>query len=190
MSWIAYADESVRFARSDRPGCYNVAALVVWSADAPSLRAEMEPLAHHRKGFHWTDASDKYRQRAVETVASAPALHVVAIATPLTNNKQERERRACLERLLFELESAGVALMYLERRTETSNRRDRAVIDGFRARHIIDGIRVEHLAPSDEPLLCVPDIVASVSGTACPSETNPHWNQLGPAIELHEVELL
>jgi hypothetical protein len=189
VSWVAYADESARFGGSEVPGCYVIAALVVAEADAAELRQVMAPLAHRPKGFHWTEANKKRRWDAVTTVASAPALHVVTVAAPLDHSRQERARRACLERLLFELEVAGVRDVWLERRTPSLNRKDQQAVGGFLARRIIRDIRVRHANPATEPLLWVPDIVAGAVGLEAMGVTTEYWDALEPQVERHEVDL-
>lgn len=186
----AYADESARFARDGVPGCYVIAAMVVADEDADRFREVMAPLAHRpKKGYHWAEADNKQRADAVAVVASIPTLHVVTVAAPMVDAKQERARRACLERLLYELENAGVRDVWLERRTASLNRKDQQVVGGFLARRIIQDIRVRHAEPASEPLLWVPDIVAAAVGLDAMGVTDSYWEELEPLVERLEIDL-
>ena len=83
------------------------------------------------------------------------------VGAPLDPRRQERGRRICLERLLYELEAAGVSAVSLEERTLTLNKKDLFMVHAWRARHVIGhGLRVDHGDPTKEPLLWLPDIVA------------------------------
>lgn len=185
----AYADESARFARDGVPGCYVIAAVVVANEDAERFREVMAPLAHRPKGYHWAEADRKQRAEAVAAVVSIPAIHVVTVAAPMVDAKQERARRACLERLLYELENAGVRDVWLERRTASLNRKDQQVVGGFLARRIIQDIRVRHAESATEPLLWVPDIVAAAVGLDAVGVSADYWEALEPLVERHEVDL-
>jgi hypothetical protein len=185
----AYADESARFTSAGSRGCYVIAAVVVADGDAQKFRDVMAPLAHRPKGFHWAEADKAQRHEAVEAILSVPSLHVVSVAAPLDNARQERARRLCLERLLFELESAGVDHVYLERRTEILNQKDRDVVDGFRARRVIAHIRIDHAPPANEPLLWVPDVVAGAIGLDAVGRGSEYWQMLAPLVERHNITL-
>ncbi|MGH3430405.1 MAG: hypothetical protein ACRDQZ_23030 [Mycobacteriales bacterium] len=99
MSWLAFADESARFGKKGESGYYLFAAVVVEDSAAEELREIMIPLAHRPKGFHWNEADEKRRWAAVEAICSASALHLVVVGSPMDPTRQERARRACLERL-------------------------------------------------------------------------------------------
>lgn len=95
---------------------------------------------------------------------SAPALHVVVVGQPFNERQEERARRHCLRRLLFELDRAGVRQVQMESRRSKQDARDNAVIGAFRAQRVISSaMRVDHVPgkTSDaDRLLCIPDIVA------------------------------
>ena len=66
-----------------------------------------------------------------------------------------------MERLLYELDAAGVDQVHLETRTKTLNARDMATVVRLRGVNAISSLlRVDILKPSAEPMLWIPDVVA------------------------------
>lgn len=166
MTWVAYADESMH----SRSGMkvYILAAAVLNADDCADVRLAVSQLGKRGRGFHWRDADAPERRKAVDVVAGLPALHLVVVGAPLDPRRQERARRHCLRRLLFELESAGVDRLWLEARTPILNARDMHAINVFSMQGVIrSSPHVGHIRPVDEPLLLIPDIVAgSVNAAA------------------------
>ncbi len=187
MSWNAYVDESVRF--GTKPGYYVLAAALVEDSAAAAFREVVAPLAHRPKGFHWTEADQQRRWTAVEAVRSANALHLVVVGAPMDPARQERARRGCLERLLFELDAAGITQVLLESRTATLNRKDQQVVGGFLARKVIRHVRIKHTAAVNEPLLWVPDIVAGAVGLDAEGRESKYWQRLAGLVERYEIQL-
>jgi hypothetical protein len=85
--------------------------------------------------FHWRDSSPAARSKAVGIVAELSALHLVVIGAPLDRRRQERGRRLCLRRLLFELDAHGVAQVFIEARTRSLNTKDLTAVDAWRDQH-------------------------------------------------------
>jgi hypothetical protein len=143
MTWSAYIDESMR-RPAEGPAMYVIAAAVVEDEHEDRVRSLVRTLLGQGRGqFHWRQAERPERKKAVEIVAGLPALHIVTVGTPLLKAKQERGRRLCLRRLLYELDDAGVALATLEARTESLNIRDQRAIVGWRAQRMLSSrIRV------------------------------------------------
>src|SRR5262245_41889998 len=111
MGWVAYADESIR-GRPDGTGAYIMAAACLEAASCEATRPVVARLVRPGRRFHWRDADDRQRDGAVTLVAGLPALHIIVVGTPLDPPRQERARRHCLARLLYELERADVEHTY------------------------------------------------------------------------------
>ncbi|ONI68756.1 hypothetical protein BWI15_37935 [Kribbella sp. ALI-6-A] len=54
------------------------------------------------------DGIVKRRDRIAAVVGKLDIAAIVVVGTPMTRTKQERARRCCLERLLYELDDLGV----------------------------------------------------------------------------------
>jgi hypothetical protein len=159
MSWSAYVDESMR-QPAEGPAMYVIAAAVVEAEHEDRVRTLVRTLLGQGRGqFHWRQAERPERKKAVEIVAGLPALHIVTVGTPLLKAKQERGRRLCLQRLLYELDDAGVEMAMLEARTESLNTRDRRAVAAWRAQQVLSSrIRVDFAYRSAEPLVWIPDL--------------------------------
>jgi hypothetical protein len=116
--------------RPDAEGIYVIAAAVVRSDEIDDLREALGKLG--RRPFHWRLSDPPDQDRAVDLVAALAAVHVVVVATKLDNKRQERGRRQCLERLLWELDQLGVRQAWLDQRSEHLNARDLALVDAMR----------------------------------------------------------
>jgi hypothetical protein len=88
----------------------NVAAAMLDPADADDIRIAVRALAHGGRRFHWRNEESKDRRKAASVVSDLDSLHVIVVGTGLDNARQERGRRECLERLLWELAGAGSAM--------------------------------------------------------------------------------
>lgn len=166
----AWIDESIR-QRRDGTGMYMLAAAVVDDVDVATVRSEVGTLAPgRRRRAHWHDADDADRRKLVQAVASLPSVHLVVIGMGLDNSRQERGRRKCMQRLLWELSEMGTSQAWIEARTPTLNVKDAAAVAAWRAQRIIPGaLRVDFArpyGPQGEPLLWLPDIVAGAVGAA------------------------
>jgi hypothetical protein len=170
VTWWAFVDESMR-QRRDGSGIYVLAAAILDPADAPLLREALATLPRHRRTFHWYHEEDADRRKAVAVVGQLDALHLVTVGMGLDNPRQERGRAQCMERLLWELERAGVSRVWLDKRTDSLNRRDLALVDRLRVRSVIGpAVRVDFAHPFDgrdgELLLWLPDITAGAVSAA------------------------
>lgn len=86
---------------------------------------------------------------------------IVTVGSPMERSKQERARRCCLERLLYELDQFGVSEAWLESRTAVQDRRDLRLVDTARRKRLIShSLQVSFARPAGEPLLWLPDAVA------------------------------
>lgn len=59
--------------------------------------------------LHWVAESAKRRDLIAETVAALGVVAIVVVGSPVHRQKQERARRCCLERLLYELDQLDAA---------------------------------------------------------------------------------
>jgi len=90
-------------------------------------------------------------------------MHVTAVVTVHIydrTRRTERARRRCLERLLLELENAGVAEVVIESRAPSQNHSDLLMIMALRkSRTISKAITVNWRPSHQEPLLWAADAV-------------------------------
>ncbi|GII20742.1 hypothetical protein [Planosporangium mesophilum] len=186
--WIAYVDESMRVGA----GAYVLAAACLEVVECEDARRTVAGLAKPGQRFHWRQSSVPMQHKAVGVVAGLPALHLVVVAAPLDPRRQERGRRQCLRRLLFELENSGVGRVVMEAREQRLNARDIQAVDAFRAAGLIGpDIVVEHAypaGPAGEPLLWVPDIVAGAIGGEL-DRGDPLAGQLSSVVTRYYIEL-
>ncbi|MDX6295712.1 MAG: hypothetical protein QOH50_4787 [Kribbellaceae bacterium] len=100
----AWVDESVIVGWDGRPGVYTLAAVVADSANCDDIRDRLRALTLSRGGrLHWVDESSKRRDVIAAAIADIDLAAIVTIGSPMDKTKQERARRCCLERLLYEL---------------------------------------------------------------------------------------
>jgi hypothetical protein len=185
----AWVDESIQ--RTDGSGCYLLAAAVIRPSGADGVRDELRRLLPGRsRRLHWRDEGMRRRRILAGAVASIEAVHTVVIGTPVDHRRQERARRLCLERLVFELRSRGVTHVWMESRTPTLNARDRMMVDVLRIRRVIgDDLVVDTALPEQEPLLWLPDIVAGAVGLDRRGGDPAPYRMLRDRLILHEVSL-
>jgi hypothetical protein len=170
VSWCAYVDESLRL-RLGEPGLYILAAALVSSEEEDLARAAVARLGHGKRRFHWRVEEPRDQKRAVRLLGGFAMMHLVVVAVHLDGRRQERGRRQCLERLLWELDQLGVERVLLDERTESLNARDRQMISRMSVKGMLrPEMRVEFgryfNGVDGEVLLWVPDIVAGAVGAA------------------------
>jgi hypothetical protein len=178
------------YGRPDGSGAYILAAAMLPAEECDSARSAMAAIRRTHRRFHWRDETDSDRHKAVELVAGLPALHLVVVGVRLDKRRQERARRYCLRRLLFELNAAGVGQILLEGRSPQLNKWDIEAVDAFRTQGVIppDRPTVTHAHPQDETLLWVPDIVAGATRAAISGDASFQLT-LEPVITRFEIEL-
>jgi hypothetical protein len=114
-----------------------------------------------RRRLHWHSEEVTTRSATVDRIAALDLIHVAVVREIADARRQERARRQCLERLLFELDQLGVARVWLESRGSTPDRRDRDLVEALRGSSAVAAeLRVGFARPLDEPMLWVPDAVA------------------------------
>ncbi|WP_067071844.1 hypothetical protein [Carbonactinospora thermoautotrophica] len=153
----AYVDESAAL----ELGCYLLAAVVVDDADVEHARTAMRALQVGTGKLHWHTEGPERRLKIVSEVAALGHLSVVVVGHGV-GRRQERGRRKCLEVLLPELATLGVARAVFETRA-AYDRQDQAMIAACRSKGLIDrAFRVEFgfpAGPAGEPLLWLADAV-------------------------------
>lgn len=173
----AWVDES----GSDRaldPGTYVLAAAIVRLAAESTIRAQISDLRlPGQVKLHWRDESAKRQAAITGAVAACELEHLVVVRAGAVEDRTERRRRKCLERLLIELELKDVTDVVLESRGKADDRRDRDMLNALRGQQIVStSTRITHVRGRDEPLLWVPD---AVCGAVTSSRTGlPAYQQL------------
>lgn len=183
-------DESIVARHVCEPGAYVLAAVVADPLTSDPVRDKLRDLVLRGKDrLHWRDEQPRRRDRIAQTIADGDFVAIVTIGTPMRNSMQERIRSLCLEHLLLELQELGISQVWLESRSESSNRNDlRAVRDLVGHRMLDREVRVSFRRPLDEPMLWLPDAVAGTVTAAHRGEAR--WLQmLGPMVTLIEVKV-
>lgn len=173
-SW-AFVDESYSHDSSDRAGFYLLGAAIIAQGDLEVHRQRMTELKPAGSAkLHWHDEGFRRRLHISRAIAKLSALHIVVIRSSPAGERTERQRRKCLQRLLFELVDLGVSRVVLESRGPADDKRDRNLVGAMRAQHQMRAMmRIEHLAGPRDPLLWIPDAVcgavhaAKLGDTAC-----------------------
>lgn len=190
MSWVAYLDESMR-QRRDGSGLYVLAAAILATEDTDGVREAVRKLANPRhRRVHWRDAEPDERRDLIAAVAELAALHVVVVGVRLDLRRQERGRRLCLHRMLWELENAGVGNVLLETRTPKLNATDSRAVAAWRAQKALSPqLRIDFVYPSAEPLVWLPDIVAGAVSVARGDGDDQYVGPLASLLTEYTIEL-
>ncbi len=155
---LAAIDES--YASHSR-GVYAVGAVVL----SPRQRKELRKIARDlrlpgQQRLHHHDERAERRQAVIEKIGGLDLKAVVAVATPVSNRKQDRARERCLLSLTQALTDTGVGELIIESRSERNDRHDRATITGAqRSGSIPQNVSYGFRRPGDEPLLWLADFV-------------------------------
>jgi hypothetical protein len=158
----AWLDESVIIDDRYQPGRYTLAAVVADTSECDVMRDRLRSLTLRRGGrLHWKAESLKRRNLIASTVADFDIAALVVSASPVARSKQERARRQCLERLLYELDQLGVSTAHVESRGTFRDRYDAQLMDVARDKGIVpNGVRLGFMRPVQEPMLWLADAVA------------------------------
>jgi hypothetical protein len=114
--------------------------------------------------LHWHDESAARRGKIMSAVATIDALHIVVVRTGPDGETPGRRRAKCLERLLYELDGAGVDRLCLEAREPKQNLRDVKTLSVLRSGRIMTSqLRLTHAPGATEPLLWIADAVAGAA---------------------------
>jgi hypothetical protein len=182
----AYIDESLRVA----DGLYVMAAVIVGDEQEDAWQAALRDLLYRRqRRLHWRDESELRRTALIAAITEMRPAGVVVIGAGLEPGRQERARRKCAERLLWEVTRRGVQAVVFERRHDELDARDRVMVSALIRRRVLPaGLRASWTAAVDEPLLWLADIVA---GAAAASGTgrDEHWKQIEGRFAAERLDL-
>ncbi|WP_372696814.1 hypothetical protein [Arthrobacter sp. JSM 101049] len=142
----AWGDESMRSVGVPAPIFLLGAVLTVVTA-AALARETIRSVNTTGHKLHWRDLEHKDKLHSARAIADLKLDHVVVAAGPLDPKRQERARAKCLERLCWEIETRGGKNLYLEARTPSLNRRDRALIPQLRGAKALPLGRHQDLLP-------------------------------------------
>lgn len=159
----AWIDESVHVS-GPGPGFYVLAASIADPTSSDTHRAVLRKLVVGPTGrLHWNAETMPTRRRIAATIARLDLTHLAVVA-PIEGRKQERARRKCLERLLYQLDQQAVLRVWLESRQKSQDRRDQSMVAAL---HGSGGISprfsTSFARPLDEPMLWIPDAIAGMT---------------------------
>lgn len=183
----AWGDESGSHPQRD-PGTYVLATVLAEQTDADSIRAAMAGVRlPNEKKVHWYGDRNR-RDALIRAVEPLPFTATVVVRTGASDERDERRRRKCLERLLLEVEGWGCARLTLESRGPRPDQRDRAMLDALRASRVIasPGVRLEHRRGPEDPALWVADVVCGAV-VAARTGSASHLDVLRDRVDLIEV---
>jgi hypothetical protein len=180
--------------RPNADGVYVLAAAVLATRELARVREELAGLRHGKRRFHWRMEEPKVKRHAVLTVEAIDLMHVAVVGRGLDNGRQERGRRRCLERLLWELDQLGLSAVTLDQRTETLNERNRRLVNALAVRGVLSpSLRVGFQRSFDgvdgELLLWIPDVVAGAVAAACGDGRREYLEPIAHQVVEVEVDL-
>ncbi|MGW2091841.1 hypothetical protein [Promicromonospora sukumoe] len=112
------------------------------------------------------------------------------MGAPIDPKRQERARRQCMERLVFEMGTLAVSQVWLESRTQSLNERDRRMFAALHAKHAMPtDLHIDFALPTGEPMLWVADAVAGAVGQARRGAALDIRETLGHGIDEIDVAL-
>ncbi|MFL0579850.1 hypothetical protein [Dietzia sp. 179-F 9C3 NHS] len=120
-------------------------------------------------------------------MAELPVEHIVAVRCD-AEQRPERRRRLCLQKVMIELSALGVARATAESRGAKDDSRDMKMVTYLRAKGALDpSLRLHHAAGPSDPALWIPDVCCGV--VAAHRLGHPeYWNLLAGRITLHDVD--
>ncbi|MFC7383763.1 hypothetical protein [Sphaerisporangium rhizosphaerae] len=160
----AYIDESLR-RRPQDDSVYAMAGVIIDAIDHEDARAVLESLRTGKSPrLHWREEPSARHPVIADAIRCLPLRSLVTVHMFSKGIPYERARRLCLERLLHELDQAGVTLATIESRSARMDHLDLLLIMGIRkSRLLSDGIRVVWRQAGEEPLLWAADVVAGAT---------------------------
>jgi len=134
LAKTAYIDESLQVSH----GLYVLAAVIVADTDADQHRTALRALLYRGQlRLHWRDENRRRRSQLITAVSTLRHTGAIVIATGAAPRRQERARRKCIERLLAELATRGIATVIFERRRPDLDARDRTMIAALRRQQAV-----------------------------------------------------
>ena len=180
----AWIDESVH-TQGPSPGFYLLAAAIEDSSAAEPTRGLLRRLTTSPTGrLHWNSETSATRQLVTRTIGTLDVNHLVVV-TEAENRRQERARRKCLQRLLFELDQRDVTRAWIESRQAAQDRRDQEMVEAMRGTGALHNTLRAHFAkPLDDPMLWIPDAVAGMTLAALRDHNHTWLDHLTGSYEL------
>ncbi|GAA4511103.1 DUF3800 domain-containing protein [Nonomuraea sp. C10] len=162
--FTAFVDESMR-RRPDDDNIYAMAAITLHATGHHDARLTLESLRLGKNPrLHWRDEPIARQLVIADAISKLPLAAVVAVHIYDTTCRTERARRRCLERLLLELEGAGVTEVVVESRSPSQDHLDLLFVMALRKSRVISKAIMVHWRPShQEPLLWAADAVVSAT---------------------------
>ena len=187
----AWVDESMQMPSLERDGLYLLAAAVASPTGCDPMRDDLrELLLKGARRLHWRDESAPRRAKIASAIADHDLVHVVVIGAPIDARRQERARRLCLERLVFELGILDVSQVWLESRTGSLNDRDRRMFAALHAKQAMPtDFHIDFALPTEEPMLWVADAVAGAVDQARRGFARDIRDALGQGIDEIDIQL-
>jgi hypothetical protein len=187
---FAWVDESVIVGPAGGSGTYTMAAVIADPAHCDDLRSELRALTI-RPGvrLHWVAESPKRRDLIAEAAGRMDIAAILTVGTPMERSRQERARRCCLERLLYELDQIGVSEVRLESRAAAQDKRDLRLVDSARRKRLNSHeLSVTIARPAAEPMLWLPEAVAGAASAAMSGEDR--WlTAIAAMVTVHQVAI-
>jgi hypothetical protein len=182
----AYVDESLRLSAR----LYLMAAVFVDGDRAESHRAMLRGLLRRcQRRLHWRDEDDRRRAALIAAVADLRPRGIVVIGAGMDPRHQERARRKCMERLLWNLDERRVSEVVFERRGNDLDVRDLEMVETLRGRRVIrTRLRVHWESPDLEPLLWLADLIAGAASVAEAGHES-YWKELGIGLFVDRVNI-
>ena len=181
----AYVDESVRLGGA---GVYVVAAVVVSQVDHEAIRASLRGLLRAKQPrFHWRAEQHVQRMAMLTWMADRRLPSFGIVYAPMRGVHQERARRLCLERLLWELRTTTGSVVF-ERRGNAGDARDRQTIGQAQRSHVAP-FDLSHTAVTalDEPLLWLPDALAGAVALDRDGVVGGYLDVVRDHVALHDI---
>jgi hypothetical protein len=185
----AWLDESIHV--SAAVPMYVLAAVIADPDACEPIRDDLRRLARSpRRRIHWRDEEAADRMKAVGVIAGADIDQIVVAGTPLNPRKQERARRKCMEQITYHFTvETGLETVWVESRTESLNRSDRAMFAALRGSRVLGGtLRYEFSLPSLDPMLWAADVVAGAVAASYRDE--PAYRKvLAPRLRVYDISI-
>lgn len=154
MVVTAWVDESGSTA------AYMFGAVVLKAGDVPDARSAVALLRKPAETkVHWHGLSERRRDQIIGVMAKLPISTLVVVRLAEEGDRQERQRRKCMEYLLPALVGNGVEQVIMESRGSKDDQRDRDLLAALQAQHRIfaPALKMGHVRGVDDPLLWLPD---------------------------------
>jgi hypothetical protein len=161
----AFIDESqVGGTGSGQP--YILTASFPHAADPDSIRDRLRAeLPRGAKKLHWREASPAKRASLVDVVSKLELVHFVIVREYTEHERPERSRRACIEQLLYELQTFEIENAVFESRGKADDELDVKMVQHLRSQRTLPrSFTIDHVPGPADPLLWVADIVCGAIG--------------------------